>query len=49
MAVAAHEGSIYVYTLDTMKSMRQDLRNGSSFHPIREVSYGEQLNGCWRH
>ena len=37
MAVAAHEGIIYVYRLKSMEVMNEEVMSGSGLHPIKEV------------
>ena len=37
MAVAAHEGIIYVYALKSKEIMNQEVQNGLGLHPIKEV------------
>ena len=37
MAVAAHEGGIYVYHLKPMVLICEDIENGAGLQPINEV------------
>lgn len=38
MAVAAHEGRIYIYALKSMNEMRAEFKENSQLGPIKEVS-----------
>ena len=38
MAVAAHEGRVYIYTLNPMNEMRAEFKEHSQLRPIKEVS-----------
>lgn len=37
MAVAAYKGAVYLYALKSMEMMREELREGLSLNPIKEV------------
>jgi hypothetical protein len=37
MAVAAYNGAVYLYALKSMETLREELREGLSLKPIKEV------------